>query len=48
MITVILLLAAAALIIGIYSAMKKAPDILYLAVILLALAELLRQLPTGH
>jgi membrane protein implicated in regulation of membrane protease activity len=44
--TVNVLLALAAFIIGVMSAMGKAP--LWLAVILLAVMELLKVLPGGH
>jgi hypothetical protein len=46
MLTVSLLLAGAALIIAILSALSRAP--LYVAVILLAIIELLRSIPLGR
>lgn len=46
MITVLLLLAVAAFVIAILSAIGKAP--LWVAVILLCVAELLRALPLGR
>jgi hypothetical protein len=46
MLTVLLLLAVAAFVCTIASAMNKCP--LWVAVMLLCLIELLRQLPLGH